>query len=274
MKKNRIIGLIIAIFVIVIVLSIILTSCKLDNKVKYSNADKYVTNYTTLKLNNVKSIEVNWLFGDINIKSGNNIDIIEEAVMKNDETISDDYKAHYYLDDDKLIIQFAKNGQRIKEKDFEAKNITLTIPYSVNIDIDSIAANVNGESSKFKSADIDTVSGNVILKEFDVETIDINSTSGTISCTMCDYKDVTVKTVSGQVYLQYFTPNKVDVKTTSGDIVLYSLTKCGFNLNYKTLSGSFVSTLELVNNGRRWVYGDGECTIDVKSTSGNISIRD
>ena len=123
-----------------------------------------------------------------------------------------------------------------------------------------------------------TVSGDAACRAY-VGQVEGNSVSGNLSFSRCRLRGVDLVSVSGDVDaagdLDAVEPHRV--KTVSGDVRV-SLAGRSYDIAYKTLSGSLESELEarITREGRRdrrVLIGEGACRLEVKTVSGDLSVR-
>lgn len=123
-----------------------------------------------------------------------------------------------------------------------------------------------------------TVSGDAACTAY-VGQVEGNSVSGGLSFARCRLRAADLVSVSGDVEiagdLDAGEPHRV--KTVSGD-VRFSLAGRSYDIGYKTLSGGLECELEarITRESRRdrhVLIGEGACRIEVKTVSGDVTVR-
>ena len=109
----------------------------------------------------------------------------------------------------------------------------------------------NGDAESFTA---DTSSGNI---GFSGKAADINADSS-----------------SGDVFIkQAGNAKSISVDTSSGNVKLYMPQECGFTANISTSSGDVSYDMPLTKNGdETYVFGNGECSLDINTSSGDVKI--
>lgn len=136
------------------------------------------------------------------------------------------------------------------------------------------ACGVNAETLKFS-----TVSGGLTVTDFSGEEARLSTTSGSFHAEG-RAETVSAGTVSGSMYLKLFDmPEEIKVNTTSGKVELVlpdSVEEGGFNVEYRTTTGSFESEFSLSGKLDKKsgdaCFGDGETEIHITTMSGGIRI--
>lgn len=123
-----------------------------------------------------------------------------------------------------------------------------------------------------------TVSGDATCTAY-VGQVEGNSVSGGLRFARSRLRGADLVSVSGDVAIEgdldVGQPHRV--KTVSGDVQV-SLAGRSYDIGYKTLSGSLESELEASitresRRDRRVLIGDGACRLEVKTVSGDLTVR-
>ena len=136
-------------------------------------------------------------------------------------------------------------------------------------------------------------SGNITIEAEDSETIQANSTSGSVHVTAKNTRILSAVSTSGDVYTEIGKAKNVITRSTSGDIQIKiaALEKLkasstsgsvkaalpedpGFKANLDSTSGRITYYLSLIKKGNDYICGDGSGTVDISTTSGNITISE
>lgn len=145
-----------------------------------------------------------------------------------------------------------------------------------------------------QTTDLSSVSGEIMAQQLWADQLDISTTSGDISGEVFA-KKVSVSSISGDITLDGLeNAEMIGASTTSGDIYIYSANTAlqsikadsasgdvslslpsdlGFTLDYSTVSGNIsISNFDVEMRDGTYVRKGGECSIDVDTTSGDLSI--
>ena len=258
--------------------------------------DKMSTGSAEFDKNEVKSIDINWTSGTVDIKNGNTdkVEISENASYDKD----DDNAMRWSLDDGKLKIYNSKNAFGFNWFSFSMspKKLTVTLPESISLDefdVSSASADFTAESINADTLDIETASGKITVDSFEGKKADINTASGTIDLNRVLAEDVDVETVSGECTVTgkieklnvsgvssvlNLTVGKnnseINAETVSGNVnIKTNCDESGFTANYSSVSGNFSSDFAGINKDDKFVYASGKADYNISTVSGNIEIQ-
>lgn len=268
-----------------------LNGCKKNviNGERYSNNNNYFISDKTYDEKNNKLV-VNWYVGNVEI-------IIEDKIkiQENSFDLPDEKRVHSCIDDGVLMVQFWESGLK-SVVDNNQKKITITIPRGVNIDCDLISASLVASNLLNNELDIDSVSGEIKIGDLTSEEIDISSISGSIivnsinannnvnissvsSSIIIDNvkaKEIDVSSTSGKIDLGLLNGKNIEIKSVSSDIEILLADNLGITLDYTTKSGVLDiinSNLQFRIDNKKYIIGDGDCIVDINTTSGDILLK-
>ncbi len=257
----------------------------------------------------VSSIEADWICGGVEIKSHDqsNLAFYEEIPSENLE--DDGLRLRYSIEEDTLKIKFAASGNVIP-LNFK-KSLTILVPTDFvpdEIEINCVSASTLISGIKTEELDVGSVSGDVIIKNCTIGEADLGSVSADIKIEDCIIDETEVNTVSGDVYFLAKTeelevktasgdillngvadsvklvavsgsvtvselPKKLEIETTSGHVELNIKSEANLKITYSTVDGKFKSDLSCENDGKIYVYGNGEYDYDVTTVTGNLTVK-
>lgn len=258
--------------------------------------DKMSTGSAEFDKNEVKSIDINWTSGTVEIKNGNTNKVEISENMSYDE--NSDNAMRWSLDDGKLKIYDSKNAFGFHWFSFSMspKKLTVTLPESISLDefdISSASADFTAESINADTLDIETASGKITVDSFEGKKADINTASGTIDLNRVLAEDVDVETISGECTVTgkieklnvsgvssvlNLTVGKnnseINVETVSGNVnINTNCDESGFTANYSSVSGNFSSDFAGTNKNGKFIYGSGKADYNISTVSGNINVQ-
>ena len=243
------------------------------NVYKYDDAEKYTAGEAEF-LDYVSALDINWVAGSVTVTTGNVKGVtVQETYSK--EKVSDDYKVHTYLEDNKLHVAFAKSGKVLGFINLQ-KDLTVIFPQAMelkNVTVRSISAPIKLDNSltvtDFRA---ETVSGDVNATfsadkpvNFKVETIS-GGVKGNFIKTAAPFVDI--ETVSGDAHLVAMDLSDVDFSSVSGSLLLNVPGDMGYTAELRSVSGKFSSEYE-----EKTTYGDGRVKIDAETTTGNLTVK-
>lgn len=258
--------------------------------------DKMSTGNAEFDKNEVKSIDINWTSGTVEIKNGNTDKVeISENVSYDKNS---DKAMRWSLDDGKLKIYDSKNAFGFHWFSFSMspKKLTVTLPESISLDefdISSASAEFTAECINADTLDIETASGTIKVDSFEGNKADINTASGTVDFTAVSAEDVDVETVSGECtvtgkieklnvsgvssvlnLIVGKNNSEINAETVSGNVnIKTNCDQSGFTANYSSVSGDFSSDFAGTNKNGKFVYGSGKADYNISTVSGNIDIQ-
>jgi DUF4097 and DUF4098 domain-containing protein YvlB len=248
----------------------------------YSNGSSFKYNASE-----IKKVDITWVSGEIDVVMGEGTEL---TVAETSEGLSDDAKMHYYIKDDKLTIHYSK--AMLKEDiDPEKKHLRVEIPSGIELDIDSVNANVTIGDAVLGRIKLTSISGNakfgsVISNEIKTETIEgtfsavdivadkfiSDSVSGAVSISTISANEIKLKTVSGKTDMYISKKSKVKVSGVSGEVSLDIAENTGATVEFSTMSGTFSSDKPHKTNNKTYIFGKGETEITVETVNGNLNI--
>lgn len=290
MKTLKIIFIILVVFALAVVAVGCTTSGgAVTDMGRYDNAELYSAGDFTYNASDVDKVEVDWVLGSVTVsESGEDVLSINES---GSASLKDEQKLHWRLDGRTLKVKFWQSGYSTIDDVSELKNLVIEVPTNIELDIETVSATITSGDLNMGEVDFGTVSGNIncnkitALNSVDLQTIsgviatgeviaqkiDAQTTSGNISVHAKRATEVDIETTSGVCKLAIENVPAVEVETVSGNVDI-SIAG-GANVQYNTVSGEFSTPMTHTKDGNNYVFGDGACRIEVKTTSGNLAIK-
>ena len=237
----------------------------------FGEVDGTVASEGSVSAEEVKSLEINWVSGDVTIVRADVTDISfrEDAGLKEKDMLVWSQKG------DKLVIHSSR--YKVQFGTSKSKDLVVTIPMDYNINnlsISTVSANFSADSLTANSVTIQGVSGectftgNNTFGTMNMETVSGDVTfNGTL-------RELTCEGVSAN-FRGFFTetPNSIQVDGVSGNIDITLPADAGFTAELDTLNGDFDSDFSITSSGDRYICGNGQCSIEIDGVSGDINIR-
>lgn len=253
----------------------------------YPNAEAYQTGAFTYRADEVESVEIYWRSGEVEIVESDNAEL---SVFESGGELSEDAAMHYLLDGGTLRIRFCQSGAKIQVHSND-KRLTVEVPRGISISVHTTSAPVTADTLEQNSVLISVHSGNTVLGTVEAGSVDLSSSSGsiradsvsarTLKCSASsgsvrigalEADTAEVNTSSGSVDLTLAAAARVDVRTSSGKTTL-RLPEGGAEVAYTASSGKLRTELAFERKGDLYVFGAGESSITVASSSGGLEIR-
>lgn len=226
---------------------------------KYSESSKYtiVDGKIDINAENIKKLDISWLFGEIRIEEydGQTIRFKEEY---SGETLNDALKARYYVDNNELKIAFAVSGYK-NEGNSTKKSLVVYIPSQSalnNIEINNVSSSVLIKLSSFDSIEIDTVSGECRVDVDSLVNLEFDGVSG----------DLYLTAKSGV--------EEIDFSSVSSSAYISIPSSSSFKAKIDGVSTSMDSTFKGTLQGKNFIVGSGRNDYSFSSVSGHIVINE
>ncbi len=254
----------------------------------YADAGKYSAGDFTYSAEDVKTVEINWVGGDIEIVQSESAAL---SVTENGESLDSEEQMHHYVRAGKLIIHYCESGYR-GEIDTAHKKIRVEIPAGVDLDIDNVSADITLGNLKVRDFEVSNVSGNMQLAGITANDIDIEIVSGTITADSVSARTFDVEGVSGDIDVKKISADEIDVEIVSGKTSLVLEKACradisgingninitlpsgvGAEVEFESVSGDLHSDISHIKDGDMYTFGAGEAKFDIETVSGNLYIK-
>lgn len=246
----------------------------------YNDGD-YMVGDGEVDKNDVDSIQVDWLAGNVTVvpyEEGNtNSDVVTFSEESNTQ-LDEDYEMRYKVEDGVLKIMFAKSNVKFIGI-FKSlnKDLTIQLPADItlsDVTIDTVSANINIENIKASNQfDLETVSGNIEGANITANNIDAETVSGKIRWTDGSFQSVDAESVSGAINASFAAmPSDIKVETVSGSMTLGLPENEGFKVDYDKVSGDFDCEFNVKINKNMAMYKNGVNKIKMNTVSGDMNI--
>lgn len=223
----------------------------------------------------VDSLSIEWVAGSITVEPADTDTItFQETGATSAET-----QMVWEQSGSKLTIRFSQGDWNAFHFGFNAdlsKDLVVQVPRKWNC----------------RELNIDSVSARVRVLDLTLDEIELNNVSGVCTFENCGVGDISLDTVSGDIR---FTgtlntlecdavsanctvnvtnvPKRIDMDGVSGDLDITVPEDCGFTVSLDTASGDFSSDFATTIQNGNYVYGDGDCRINISGVSGDVTIR-
>jgi len=293
--------------------AMLLTGCSFGYTtfVHYLNADKYVAGNQEIT-EKIDTIDIDYISGDITFlaEDTDTVTIEETARIDLDEdrqvhTWVEGSTLHvrYCASDKRLDLNNLDKRLEItipEDVTYSEVNINLTSGdltagsiKADKFDLDSTSGNhtIGCEADRIT---INSTSGDIDLTQFGKnEGISIDATSGSYDLKLEEVKSLILHTTSGNVNVEaesveYFdadsssgsktlafekVPGSLVINATSGDVDLYLPEDADVTASITTTSGDVRSNISCTTSGDVYTLGNGTNTMDIDTTSGNVTIN-
>ncbi|MCQ2554032.1 MAG: DUF4097 domain-containing protein [Clostridia bacterium] len=238
--------------VLTLVLAVSLAACSFNPFVKKANKDDYYMGSGETK-EDIDTVEINWVGGDIDIVYGNSDKIIITEVSK--ETLKASQVMRWGVDGKTLSVDFHDQKGMVKV-DVPNKDLKVELPknksYKV-LEINTVAGDVS-VSSKFDKTTVNSVAGKVTVTSEKADDIKVHSVDADVEITAGEFSRLDADTVSGKITVNL--PDNADCK---GEIT--------------SLSGRIQIDLDSRKDEDKFIFGKGSASISIATLSGDILVK-
>ncbi len=275
----------------------------------FSGDDSYTETNFGAGDNKIKSIDIGWACGKVEIKKSN-----DGSISVSEEGDNDKYRMCWKIEGGKLSIRYSKNASLISAN-LPKKTLILALPdgfgldrldvkcASSSIDISEITAeklNIDTASGKtyisdsnVTECDIDSASGGVEVTALKADSISVDTASGHTSFSDCECKTlkadsasgglsysgkadrIRCNSASGGVELRLTEcPESINIDSMSGGTRIYLPADSGFDADIDSMSGKLDCSFDNIEMSKKHVSRKGNkiAKIDIDSMSGGVSI--
>ncbi len=218
----------------------------------YKDASRYSAGNFDYEAAGIREVEINWVDENITVTQSD-ADTLE--VSETDKGLKENQKMHWLIDEDKLIIQYCSSGYKGRKMPSGTKKLSVEIPADVALTISTVSGDV-------------TLTGQQTLRDLKINGVssDVRAEDLTLS------GKVEVNTVSGDCRLGLRDCDKASFESVSGNVVLTALPAGGARIDFQSASGD-VHGSDYTRDDKKYVFGGGECKIDVSSVSGDLTVE-
>ncbi|CAI3627698.1 DUF4097 family beta strand repeat-containing protein [Clostridium neonatale] len=252
------------------------------NDFNFYYSDELGFNYKTSEKsypinNNIKNIEISLESQNINVNEYDGDNILVE--IKNNRNSNAELSKTE--NGDKMIFN---SNHSIPSHSTVNISIPQKIIKDLSLKLTTSSGDVNLSNLNINSISTFTSSGEIYMSNVNLDYISLNSSSGDISLNNLFASDTKINSTSGEIDCignfgtLYSSSTSGDMNfsftdslkkssfgSVSGDISLNIPTQCGYKINYYTVSGD--TSFSTLSNGSE------EALIDIKTTSGDISVN-
>lgn len=267
-------------------------SFNIGNTLNYPDSELYSVGGGSADTQEVSSIELHWISGDVKVieYGGEDIKFSETSTY----TMEEKDQMRYYVNNGRLMIQFSAPGNFDIFGDVRGKSLTVYVPKGFEMDdliIDTVSASIDVQKLKAAYAKIESVSGTVYALDIVSDDLTLESTSGNITAQTCSAKSLATEEVSGSLDVEgefakvscdtvsgntKVSPGsnilKIDIKSVSGEITVELPENNGFTAKYDSVSGEFTCGFPVLTGKDSVTYGNGNADFRLETVSGDIEI--
>ena len=273
---------------------------------EYPGKENYRTGSFTYSADEIEAVEVCWRSGRVEIAES---DSSKLSVRESGGELPENTAMHYFLDDGVLRIRFCASGERIQVNAAD-KHLSLELPKGIRLSVHTTSALVKADALEQSDILIATLSGSTELGAVTAKSIDLSSSSGSIQADSVSAQTLRCSASSGSADIGAVSAETFDCSTSSGSVAMDSivseaarittssgsaeltlaeasavgihsssgrvrltLPEGGAELAYTSNSGRLLTARPYERRGDLYVFGSGESTLTVETSSGNLEIQ-
>lgn len=153
-------------------------------------------------------------------------------------------------------------------------SVTADGAFSENgIEIHTTSGEISAEKlCASKELSVKSTSGLIDIDYAEASKAKFENISGKIEIKKAVFPEFSIKTTSGSIFAGILSCESANINSGSGDVRIELLEKLGATVRYKSTSGRFEHG-DCRLSGEEYVFGNGTCRIEVKTTSGGLKIE-
>lgn len=262
-RRRAVVRLVISSVILCVLVSVLLVGINKGNHFpffsfhfgsnSYPNADKYTAGNTSIAIDKLEEIDIDWISGSVQLElyEGETIELEETDADK----LSEEDRVHSYYENGVLRIQFRESEHFSFHLCNLTKSLHVRIPQKLYSEPDAVLNKLS----------IDSVSADVTVNGLPMRDFISDSVSGNISLTGA-VEECELDSVSGDIQLiSTTTPTDIETDTVSGDVTITVPADSQFSIEHDSVSGDLSNAFPTTHNKQKnhWEFD---------SVSGNVTI--
>lgn len=260
-----------------------------------------VDDQNSIPISSINNIRIDTVSSDIKISVSNddNVKATLKGYIKSSQEIATP-KLDMTKQGDTIYIKSPSRSFTGSYSYSEKLNLEVFIPksYSNNLDIKTTSSDISINTLNLNTLNISTISGTIKAEEVSVKSFKSSTTSGDLTINTLKSTNNQIKTTSGETkinsiegnlsfnstsgdfYLSYkdMPTGNIDINSISGEIELHTPSNAEFFVNASSTSGDVKLSKPIIAEVKkehqvRGVVGSDKCRINIKTTSGDITIK-
>lgn len=260
-----------------------------------------VDDQNSIAISSINNIRIDMVSTDIKISISNddNVKATLKGYIKSSREISTT-KLDMSKQGDTIYIKSPSKSFTGSYSYSENLKLEVFIPrsYVNNLDIKTTSSDIAADTLNLNNFTINTISGTIKTGEISVKSFNFSSTSGDLIVSKLKSSNNQIKTTSGEIkinsmegnlslnstsgdcYLSYkdMPSGNIDISSISGEIELLTPSNAEFFINASSTSGDVKLSKPIIAEVKkehqvRGVVGSDKCRINIKTTSGDITIK-
>ena len=244
----------------------------------YDNGAAYTAGDFTCKSEEVTRIEIDWLGGSVEVGQTPSDRVF---VAEEENELPDEKRVHTYLSEGVLRVKYCRSGCW-GEIDETQKNLQVTIPKGIDVEINSVSANVFLGVLEAGELSVETNVGNVEAESVVCYSADIETLHGYIGIGSLTAKEIELENVFGEVHLGLPVCQHTEIETKKGNVTLYLWGDVCASIGFETQKGILQTERKYEQKDGRYLFrtrGNQSVAqalptpILIRTVSGNLYVR-
>ena len=220
---------------------------------------------TTLSLDNIHNVNINWVNGNVFCtQSQSEVIVLEET--------ESEHPLYYKIKDGELSIQLVKSGTSSRVIDKLNKDLSITFPvslYNLSMNLVKTNAKMDGKIA-LEKGDYNLVDGKCSFNAYSASESDFNLVSADLDIKQVDVNYLTKEVVNGDIVQYTSEPqkHKIDVNVTNASVKFGIDSEIGYKLDWSQVESRYICEY----GEGRYEYGNKLIEMEVKAITTDFKI--
>ncbi len=218
-------------------------------------------------------IDLDWVDGSVTVVACQ--DAYISITESSENELNEASLVRWYMSDTgKLTIKYRESSYFWGRDKNKEKDLILRIPErlmeSLTIRVHVVSSNVFFDGIKGGEARVESDSGNVaMLSNCLFESFFVTSEKGKLLINGTVTKSLELTSQKGEIKMDMpALPREIEIETKDSDVHLFLTSDASFALDFEEEKGKYVSDFSLTKEDGKWVLGEGDAKLRVKTKSG------
>lgn len=243
----------------------------------YEDASRYSIGEVALSSERIFEVDIDWVEGEIEIErsADGQLRIREENSFQEEGA-----QMRYFVDHGVVKVQYCASGYRGKI-DGEQKRLLIEIPQDLDLDIESVRAEISVGVAQFNRFSVENRFGDLSAEKIVCQHAEIETTGGSVRIGELLAKSCSIESKTGDIVLGVSGALDGELETERGNISLYPH-GVRMRVNFQTRAGRVITEREYERKGSVYEFSSSHsesqarenklCTIEVETVGGDLRV--
>lgn len=259
----------------------LLVGCKANDVRKfrvYENAAAYTAGDFSCESTLVKRIEIDWLGGNVEVEQSTSATV---SVLEEENELPEEKRLHTYLDEGVLRVKYCRSGCW-GPIDETQKNLQVDIPKGIDVEINSVGANVYLGVLELGALSVETDAGSIEAESLVCRRVDVETNRGHIGMGTLRADEAEIENFFGDIHLGAPLCQSAEIETGKGDVTLFLRGDVCALIGFETQKGNLKTDRKYEQKDGRYLFGVNDSQnvtqtaptpIFIKTESGDLFVR-